>query len=117
MLELPLPSLPLNHIVSILCPLVTVRPPYARLPQPSHYHEVGHGHGRRGRDFRRREGVESRVEPVLDDLADELRRQEVRELRRQRLGEGGQVGACVVLEATGLKNPAEVRVFAEWPLR
>ena len=52
-----------------------------------------------------------------DDFADELRRQEVRELRRQRLGEGGQVGACVVLEATGLKNPAEVRVFAEWPLR
>ena len=33
----------------------------------------------------------------LDDLPDELRRQEVRELRRQRLGEGGQVGAFVGL--------------------
>jgi len=52
-----------------------------------------------------------------DDFADELRRQEVRELRRQRLGEGGEVGAFVGLEATGVENPAEVRVFAEWPLR
>ena len=57
------------------------------------------------------------VKPELDDLSDELRRQEVRELRRQRLGEGGEVGAFVVLEATGVENPAEVRVFAEWPAR
>ena len=56
------------------------------------------------------------MEPVLDDLADELRRQEVRELRRQRLGEGGEVGAFVVLEAAGVENPAEVRVFGEWPV-
>ena len=57
------------------------------------------------------------MKPKLDDLSDELRRQEVRELRRQRLGEGGEVGAFVVLEAAGVENPAEVRVFAEWPLR
>ena len=70
--------------------------------------------GRRGRgDFRRREGVASRVEPVLDDFADELRRQEVRELRRQRSGEGLEVGAFVGLEAAGVENPAEERVFAE----
>ena len=74
--------------------------------------------GRRGRgDFRRREGVESRVEPVLDDLADELRRQEVRELRRQRVVEGGQVGAFVFLEAAGAENSAQVWLFAEWPAR
>ena len=52
----------------------------------------------------------------LDDVPDELRRQEVRELRRQRLGEGGEVGAFVVLEATGVENPAEVRVVGEWPV-
>ena len=38
-----------------------------------------------------------------DDFADELRRQEVRELRRQRLGEGGEVGAFVGLEAASLR--------------
>ena len=46
-----------------------------------------------------------------DDFADELRRQEVRELRRQRVGESGEVGTFVGLEATGVENPAEVRVF------
>jgi len=56
------------------------------------------------------------VQVELDDLSDELRREEVRELRRQRLGEGGEVGAFVVLEAAGVENPAEVRVFAEWPV-
>ena len=55
------------------------------------------------------------MEPVLDDLADELRREEVRELRRQRLGEGLEVGAFVGLEAAGVENPAEVRIFGEWP--
>ncbi len=40
----------------------------------------------------------------------------MRELRRQRLGEGGEVGAFVVLEATGVENPAEVRVVGEWPV-
>ena len=74
MIEPPLPSLPLNHIVSIV---------------------LGGGRG----DLRRREGVEAGVQVELDDLADELRRQEVRELRRQRLGEGGEVGAFVGLEA------------------
>ena len=55
----------------------------------------------------------------LDDFADELRRQEVRELRRQRVGEGDEVSAFVVLEATGLKNLAQVWVFAEtyWVVR
>ena len=70
------------------------------------------GRGRRGRgNFG--EGVEPRVQVELDDLSDELRRQEVRELRRQRLGEGGQVGAFEGLEAAGVENPAEVRVVAE----
>ena len=49
-----------------------------------------------------------------DDFADELRRQEVRELRRQRSGEGLEVGAFVGLEAAGVENPAQVRVVAEW---
>ena len=52
-----------------------------------------------------------------DDFADELRRQEVRELRRQRLGEGGEVGAFVVLEATGVENPAQVWVFAQTQIK
>ena len=49
----------------------------------------------------------------LDDLSDEFRRQEVRELRRQRLGEGGEVGAFVDLEAAGAENSAQVWVFGE----
>ena len=52
-----------------------------------------------------------------DDFADELRRQEVRELRRQRLGEGREVGAFVGLEAAGAENSAQVWVFAEWIAR
>ena len=48
----------------------------------------------------------------LDDGSDELGRE--RELRRQRSGEGLAVGAFVGLEAAGVENPAEVRVFAEW---
>ena len=68
--------------------------------------------GRRGRGgFRRREGVESGVQVELDDLADELRRQEVRELRRQRLGEGGEVGTLVGLEASGGLNSVQVGIF------
>ena len=51
------------------------------------------------------------MEPVLDDLADELRRQEVRELRRQRLGEGGEVGTLVGLEASGGLNSVQVGIF------
>ena len=38
------------------------------------------------------------------------------QLRRQRLGEGGEVGSFVGLEAAGVENPAEVRVFGEWPV-
>jgi hypothetical protein len=57
------------------------------------------------------------VEPVLDNLADELRRQEVRELRRQRLGDGGEVGSFVGLEAAGADNSAQVWFFGEWPPR
>ena len=64
-------------------------------------------------DFRRREGVEPRVQVELDDFADELRRQEVRELRRQRLGESLAVSASVVLKTAGADNSAEVRVFGE----
>ena len=46
-----------------------------------------------------------------DDFADELRRQEVRELRRQRLGEGGEVGTLVGLEASGGLNSVQVGIF------
>ena len=99
------PSLPLNHIVSTLCPLVTVRLARPRTP----------GHGWRGRDFRRREGVEPRVQVELDDGSDELGRE--RELRRQRSGEGLEMGAFVVLEATGVENPAQVWVFAETQIK
>ena len=63
----------------------------------------------------RREGVESRVQVELDDGSDELGRE--RELRRQRLGEGGEVGSFVVLEAAGAENSAQVWLFAEWPAR
>ena len=52
-----------------------------------------------------------------EDFADELRRQEVRELRRQRLGEGLEVGAFVFLEAAGAENSAHVWVFGEWLVR
>ena len=48
----------------------------------------------------------------LDDGPHELRRE--RELRRQRLGERGEMGALEGLEAAGVENPAQVRVVAEW---
>ena len=66
--------------------------------------------GRRGRGgFRRREGVESGVQVELDDGPDELGRE--RELRRQRSGEGFEVGAYVGLEAAGGLNSVQVGIF------
>ena len=62
-------------------------------------------------DFRRREGVEPRVQVELDDGPGELRRQEVRELRRQRLGEGGEVGAFVGLKSADVENPASAQMI------
>ena len=45
----------------------------------------------------------------LDDGSDELGRE--RELRRQRLGEGSEVGSFVVLEAAGGFNSVQVWIF------
>ena len=74
--------------------------------------------GRRGRGgFRRREGVEPRVQVELDDLPDELRRQEVRELRRQRVGESGQVAAFVVLEAKAPSGRTAIDYAYIWSTR
>jgi len=53
------------------------------------------------------------VQVELDDGPDELGRE--RELRRQRLGEGGEVGSFVVLEAAGPENSAQVWVLGDWP--
>ena len=40
------------------------------------------------------------VERVLDDAADELRREEVGEFRGEGRGDGVEVGALVILEST-----------------
>ena len=50
------------------------------------------------------------VERVLDDAADQLRREEVGELRGEGRGEGGEVGALVILQASRRAHFLQVSV-------
>ena len=48
---------------------------------------------------------------ATSNFANDLRREQVRELRRERLGEGREVGAFVVREAAGGDDSAQVWIF------
>ena len=54
--------------------------------------------------------VVAHVERVRDDAADQLRREEVGELRGEGRGEGGEVGALVILQASRRAHFLQVSV-------